>query len=70
MARNMPGRQVARPVQGHNTLSQPRKLPKWSPSPEPAPRQVTRGSLSRPTPLPKWNPGTLPQDRPGRVVQR
>jgi hypothetical protein len=70
MPGKMPGRTIARPAQGVNTLSRPRKLPKWAPKPEPAAKQVTRGTLSRPTPLPKWNPRTLPQDSPGKVIQR
>ncbi len=50
--------------------SRPKKLPKWAPVAEPAPSVVSRGSVSRPVPLPKWRPRTLPQDRPGKIVQK
>ena len=59
MARDMPGKKVARPAQGVNTLSRPRKPPKWNPTLDvvnATPKVVSQGKLSKPSPRPKWSP--------------
>jgi hypothetical protein len=61
-------RTVARPAQGVN--STPKAPPRAAYVAEAAPAIVSRGTVSRPKPLGKWNPKILPQDRPGRIVQR
>jgi hypothetical protein len=63
MARNMPGRKVSRPAQGKN--SGMREDPKWAPTPQAAPPQVSTGSVSHPKSTGRWNP--KPQAAPGQI---
>ena len=59
MPGQMPGKKVARPAQGQNTLSHPRKPPTWNPKVDvvnATPTVVSRGTVSKPVPLKKWSP--------------
>ena len=57
-------------AKGPYGVQTPKKLPKWSPKGDPAPRVVSRGTLSRPVPLGKWNPRTDAANATPKTVQK